>query len=594
MKLLFTLLLISTTSVLVSNLFAQQLKPTDKTALVTFEVKDKNLAPVSNALINIKIPKKSKEIQRMCDKEGLFSMLLPIGEVYLLSIEGGNMEVKFDMPNLGNQSYTVPLSYAPLGEAIEDAGNMVTIQMFVVNDKEEPIEELVTLKNLKTGEIYEGMTNERGLKSFQLTNDAAYTVSFEGAPEYKLFTLDQTANLTQQQKIIFQRHEDWTLYPNYKSGLLNFNFEDLDAYSNEETFTITIQETGEVYTCKTNKEGFGQVLIPLGGSYTFKTPFNSDFPLIQAPKKFFIHDIKHKSLSAKARGVRDAWLEKDRLYRDSITKAWEIEALELKKERQAAFLAGKSSIYGCLAMNETPALIEKDLLKLADHYKTLLEKDPAIFVKHQKLVLAVLNRLKGSWQNKIVVTDITGSMSPYYQQVLIWHALNLIKGGETKYVFFNDGDNHPDGPIGASGGLYHCQGKIEDLNTIIATMQKGTRAGSGGMGPENDIEALLGAVAQRKKGEELILIADGLCKVRDIQLIQKLKIPVRIIICGGAYSRRRAINSQYMRIARKTKGSVHTMEEDITNLGDLVNGGTVKLNGENYEFQDGEFIHRPR
>jgi hypothetical protein len=576
MKFIATLLLLTTT--FLSSLFAQQLKPTNTTALITFEVKDKKLLPVGEALINIKMPRKNKEIQRKCNKEGSCSMLLSIGEVYLLSVEGGNMEITFDVPNIGNQSYTVPLSYAPFGEAIEDMGNVATIQVFVVNDKGEPIEELLVLTNLKTGENYEGKTNEKGLKSFQLPNDAAYTVNFEGAPEFKLFTLDQTPNLTRQEKIIFQRHEDWELYPTYKNGLLNFKFEDVDAYSNEETFTVTIKETGEVYTCKTNEQGFGQVLIPLGGSYTFKTPFNNDFPPIQSPETFFIHNINHRSLSAEARERREALMEKERLYRDSLVKVWETEA----------------SVYSYLKMHESAESIEKHLLKIANNYRDSLVENPAIFVEHKKLVLAVLNRLKGSWQNKIIVTDITGSMSPYYQQVLIWHALNLIKGGQTKYIFFNDGDNRPDGPIGASGGLHHCQGQIKDLNTIITTMQKGIRAGGGGQAPENDIEALLGAIAQRKNGEELILIADGLCKVRDIRLLGKLKIPVRIIICGGGYSKKRAINPQYLRIARKTKGSVHTMEEDITNLGDLVNGGTVELNGKTYEFQDGEFISKSK
>jgi hypothetical protein len=576
MKIIFTLLLITITSL--SSIFAQQLKPTSTTALITFEVKDKKLAPVAEALINIKIPRKNKEIQRTCNKEGVFSMLLPVGEVYLLSIEGGNMEIKFDVPSVGNQSYTVPLSYAPLGEVVEDMGNIATIQLLVLNNKGEPIEELVVLTNLKTGDNYEGKTNEKGLKSFQLPNDAAYTVNFEGAPEFNLFRLDQTPNLTRQEKIIFQRHEDWKLYPTYKNGLLNFNFEDVDTYSNEETFTVTIKETGEAYTCKTNEKGFGQVLIPLGGSYTFKTPFNKDFPLIQSPETFFIHNINHRSLSAEAREIRDALMEKERLYRDSLVKVWE----------------GEASVYSYLKMYNGAEAIENHLLGIAEKYRDLLAENPAIFVKHKKLVLAVLNRLKGSWQKKIIVTDVTGSMSPYYQQVLIWHALNLIKGGQTKYVFFNDGDNTPDGPIGASGGLYHCEGEIKDLKTIITSMQKGIRAGNGGMAPENDIEALLGAIEHRKNGEELILIADGLCKVRDIRLLGKLKIPVRIIVCGGAYSRKKSINPQYLRIARKTKGSVHTMEEDITNLGDLVNGGTVELNGETYEFQDGEFIHKPK
>jgi len=54
-------------------------------------------------------------------------------------------------------------------------------------------------------------------------------------------------------------------------------------------------------------------------------------------------------------------------------------------------------------------------------------------------VLSSFNRNK-SWKNFIVVTDVTGSMSPYSAQVFVWLKAQG-KNQEVKYfVFFNDGD----------------------------------------------------------------------------------------------------------------------------------------------------------
>lgn len=49
---------------------------------------------------------------------------------------------------------------------------------------------------------------------------------------------------------------------------------------------------------------------------------------------------------------------------------------------------------------------------------------------------------------------------------------------------------------------------------------------------ENDLEALLEAKKYMDDNWELILIADNYSPVRDIELLEKLDIPVHVILCG--------------------------------------------------------------
>lgn len=243
--------------------------------------------------------------------------------------------------------------------------------------------------------------------------------------------------------------------------------------------------------------------------------------------------------------------------------------------------------------------VETMLQQKAEGYKKMLASNPLYLEEQKKAVLAPLHRLRKKFGSKIIVTDITGSMYPYMEQVLLWHALNFMGEEGTKYLFFNDGDSHPDGPIGSSGGFYFCQGKIKDFKTIINTMRKGTRAGGGGAGPENDIEALLEATKKKSQADEVILVADNFSTVRDISLMKKLKVPVRVILCGieesfvspctgTTYSN--SINEEYIDLARFTGGSIHTVTEDIYDLAKIKEGESITIQGKKYDFVGGRFL----
>ncbi len=200
-------------------------------------------------------------------------------------------------------------------------------------------------------------------------------------------------------------------------------------------------------------------------------------------------------------------------------------------------------------------------------------------------VLKVLNRNR-QWGIKLIVTDLTGSMYPYAGQVLVWYKLNYMKEKKSQLLFFNDGDKKPmelKRP-GKTGGIYVCEDcdYMHLFNTMINTIL----GGNGGDNPENDIEALMVATYNVKKFDQLILIADNNSPVRDLELLRKVKFPVNIILCGV----KDYVSLEYLNIAYKTGGSVHTIEEDITSIAQALDGETITIGTESYKLMNGEFV----
>jgi hypothetical protein len=111
------------------------------------------------------------------------------------------------------------------------------------------------------------------------------------------------------------------------------------------------------------------------------------------------------------------------------------------------------------------------------------------------------------------------------------------------------------------------------------------RNGQGGDAPENVIEAILYGLKKKKTTENVVLIADNWAKVRDINLLSRVKVPVRVLLCGVTEGME--INPDYLNIAYKTKGSVHTIEQDITTLMQQTTGKKFTINGVDYIIKNG-------
>lgn len=199
-------------------------------------------------------------------------------------------------------------------------------------------------------------------------------------------------------------------------------------------------------------------------------------------------------------------------------------------------------------------------------------------------IYSVMERNKG-WEKMLVVTDLTGSMSPYTAQLLVWFKLNEKVNQVEHFVFFNDGDNADDlqKEIGNTGGIY--DGKASNFEEIAALATRTTTNGYGGDDPENNVEALIHGLKACPDCQDIVMIADNEASPRDVELITQVNKPVKIILCGAE----RSINPVYLDLAYQTGGSLHTIEEDIDNLVRINEGEELTIGQEVFTIRKGKF-----
>lgn len=188
-------------------------------------------------------------------------------------------------------------------------------------------------------------------------------------------------------------------------------------------------------------------------------------------------------------------------------------------------------------------------------------------------ILKIFER-NGKWKDMLVVCDVTGSMSPYTAQILLWIKANQKLRNMKDIVFFNDDEEKSTNQVQTEDqtGLWSVSSgdykKV--MNVAVEAMQKGNHI-------ENNLEAVCSAIKKFPDGQgKVIMIADNWEEPCDQELVNYLiaqKIPLRIILCGVNAS----INTYYFDLARATGGSLHTIESDFENLASLKPGTKLKI-----------------
>ena len=74
--------------------------------------------------------------------------------------------------------------------------------------------------------------------------------------------------------------------------------------------------------------------------------------------------------------------------------------------------------------------------------------------------------------------------------------------------------------------------------------------------------------------------------LKDSELIGRLTKPVRVVLCGV---RNNQINIDYLNLARKTRGSIHLIENDLLNLASLHEGDILRIGNKKYKIENGLF-----
>lgn len=527
------LLLFATGLLLAGISHAQSPKPTATEALFELKVENKiNRRPLKVGVEAVS----AKDGKRYADDTndlGKLYLMLPIGQKYKLFVNGG-LFAEIEVPNKPNIHFmqTFQLTDDDLWAPTETSA---IIKLEIETKEHKPIREKVELVAKKTGEKQVVQLDDYGHAYVRVPVEDTYIVNFATAQRYDQITIPDRPHYKLLYKIAYRGSEEGRKYPSLDEALINITFWDLDGYKvPNELMSVTNLKTGEVTEARTDKKGLVQFLVPMGGRYALSSKYNPNFHIMEVPSEIasYEYEFKFESLSAADWEARLA--ERERLL----------------KKREAAYKAGTWS-----------------------------------FPERDTVVAAVFNRHE-DWVNRLVVTDVTGSMSPYVDQLKLWYSLAYEEADPIQFVMFNDGDKTADEEkvIGSTGGIYYCNYCTPE--EVYAGMDVAMEAGYGGDGPENDLEAVLAATKNSKDFTHLILVADNFSSVRDMSLLKKLSTPVKVIVCGSSG----AIHEDYLTIAYRTGGSVHTMEEDIVELSKKVNGDRFTIGSYQYVLKNGQWI----
>lgn len=201
-------------------------------------------------------------------------------------------------------------------------------------------------------------------------------------------------------------------------------------------------------------------------------------------------------------------------------------------------------------------------------------------------ILKVFERNK-DWKDLYIIADVTGSMYPYTGELLLWFKLTLQKNLTKAFVFFNDDEESSTNQEKTIDNTGMWETTSERFEKIIRTCGK---AMSKGRHYENNLEAIFYTIKKYPEAQNIVMIADNWEDPCDMKLLAELKAmekPIHIVVCGV----NKSINTNYLDIAFATGGSVHTMEEDLTDLFKINDKEVIKIGKERYIVKDGKFQH---
>jgi hypothetical protein len=198
------------------------------------------------------------------------------------------------------------------------------------------------------------------------------------------------------------------------------------------------------------------------------------------------------------------------------------------------------------------------------------------------------------WTDAAVVMDWSDEMYLESAQAVLWHKTHPKTSNIDYFVFTNDGDKLSDRKkrIGKTGGVYFV--KSNNFRQVERRLDYVAKRGNGGDDNSNNLfETTLLSIQKYDDVKDFVVVADNESCTRDFRLIKFLDTPVKVILTNV----KGPINPQYINMAYKSGGSLHTSEDDYYNyvfkgLADsnqklILNGVSYVLNEEGFfDFED--------
>lgn len=425
------------------------------------------------------------------------------------------------------------------------------------------------------------VAEETGIESFATVNDRFVTSTLKIRYVAKEYTESE------RNDTVFQVVSPAQM-PNRSRVLVILNVLDLDnrPLENERLYLVS-SKTAKVFFAQTNAAGKALLMLPKGSRYCLSTDCDADIECFDLPQTDHAGKLilTYNFIGSKAILARRAERARQLAIRDSLYRLQRIrDSIQFARDSVRNLL--DHGFLNNIQFGADLKKVEERIEKRAEQERVYIAENPNFFEEMGEEIKSTFYRKRHEWANKVIVTDLTCSMEPYLDQVLLWHALRLTGDERKTYLFFNDGDGKSQEQkiIGQTGG-FHISDAV-DMQELMKKMLETTRYGCSGDTPENDLEAVLEGVKLLQGMDELILIADNYSDVRDIELLTQLDVPIHIVLCGTEFG----VNEQYLEIAWKTAGSIHTIEQDIEDLTKLADGETITIGAYQYRVSKGKFI----
>jgi hypothetical protein len=208
-----------------------------------------------------------------------------------------------------------------------------------------------------------------------------------------------------------------------------------------------------------------------------------------------------------------------------------------------------------------------------------------------RFISPIFERNSFKWNKHVIVCDWTSSIYRFAADIVEWAETHQNNEKTRGFVFFTDCDSlgEPVSKTGRPGAMFEPSGlSPEELRKTMIEALRNSQNNKDWQ--ENDLEAILYAQNNHPEVEEIILIADNANPVRDYkELVFDVKKPVRIIVCGNTEDKRVALQPDYWKLARKTGGSIHLIDQDLYNISRLKVGSIVRVDKYLYQYDYNRF-----
>lgn len=439
----------------------------------------------------------------------------------------------------------------------------------------------VTLVNTSTKEEYKGRTDAKGTVIIAVPPNASYQVLIPNYTEKKFINVPNAPGATMSSTMTYSRNmveEDKAFAMNDEEKA------QVDAFANALPDTTFFTGTNPFR----NSSNSFYTSLDLGLSNLDKGPLAGEKVTLTGRKR-------HKSFkgTTDAKGHLLLYLPKGDDYDLSFTYHKNFEYTECKYSKGSS---EETWDFEYIGTKEYLRKKKEEEAKQAAEAKAMAEakarrEQEAKAAYSENRIAAVMD--KNQFRNPLIICDASAEMQQITLELSQWFTVNAQKNPNSQFVFFNDGDQkqEKDKKIGSTGGIYYTPSLPPDKLAVF--MNNVMNKSNDNDAPDNYMEALIEGVKMAKQPfDDIILIVDNHATVRDIELLSQFNHPVHVVVfCsirGGCdYS---FCQPDFLKIAWKTKGSLHISGHDFNDIGNMKSGETIEIGPGKMKLVNGEFF----